>query len=398
VSQSLNAVVTVLDPGAPGSGPLAGLRFGIKDNIGIAGVASTCASAFFADRIAAADAEVVSRLRDAGASLVATLNMAEFAMGVTSQNSVHGGVRNPWDLDRIPGGSSGGSGAAVAAGPVDVALGTDTGGSVRIPASMNGVTGLRPTVGSVSDDGVFPVCLEADVVGPLARSVGLVARTHAVLTGRPVAGVAPPSTVGVVTVPLAVDDGVAVRVDAAVRDLESAGARLVPVTVPGFAEVRESLYTVVYADVAAQHRERILGEPERFQPDTLTRFRLGLDTTPAQRAAAMAEIEEFRRGLDALFADVDVLLTPTVAVDVPLIGGDPDVLAVTRRVGELTAPWSAHLGPTLALPVGPHPGSGMPVGVQLTGPAGSEDLLFAAGATFQRRTSWHELRPPLHAA
>jgi aspartyl-tRNA(Asn)/glutamyl-tRNA(Gln) amidotransferase subunit A len=92
VSQSLNAVVTVLDPGAPGSGPLAGLRFGIKDNIGIAGVASTCASAFFADRIAAADAEVVSRLRDAGASLVATLNMAEFAMGVTSQNSVHGGT------------------------------------------------------------------------------------------------------------------------------------------------------------------------------------------------------------------------------------------------------------------------------------------------------------------
>lgn len=397
----LNAVVTTIDPGRPRPGPLAGLRFGIKDNIDVAGVVSSCASAFFADRVAAADAEVVARLRGAGAALVATLNMAEFAMGVTSQNSVHGGVRNPWDLDRIPGGSSGGSGAAVAAGLVDVALGTDTGGSVRIPASMNGVTGLRPTVGAVSNDGVFPVCLEADVVGPLARTVDLVARTHAVLTGtagapRTVgARTVGPRTVGVVTLPMAVDAGVAARVDAAAREL---GATLVPVVVPGFAQVRESLYTVVYADVAARHRARILAEPQRFQPDTLTRFRLGLDITAAQRAVAMAEIEEFRRGLDVLFAEVDVLLTPTVAVDVPRVGDDPDVVAVTRRVGELTAPWSAHLGPTLALPVGLHPGSGMPVGMQLTAPVGREDLLFAVGAQFQRRTAWHELRPEIHLA
>ena len=385
----LNAVVTPLDPGPPGTGPLAGLRLGIKDNIAIAGVRSTCASAFLAGHVAARDATVVARLRAAGASLVATLNMAEFAMGVTSQNSVHGGVRNPWDPSRIPGGSSGGSGAAAAAGLVDVALGTDTGGSVRLPASMNGVTGLRPTVGAVSNAGVYPVCADVDTVGPLARTVDLVARTHAVLAARPTRAVAPPRRIGLPAVD--VDAGVAEVVAAAARELERSGARLVPVQVPGLHDVREALYTVIYADVAARHRDRIDAEPERFQPDTLTRFRIGLDTTPAERDAAFAEVMAFRCAMARVLADVEVLLTPTVPVDVPRIGSDP------ARINTLTAPWSAHLGPTLALPVGPHPASGMPVGMQLTAAPWGEDVLFAAGACFQRRTRWHELRPDLHA-
>lgn len=152
-----NAIVTALDEGPGGSGPLAGWRVGVKDNVAVAGVRSTRGSAFFTEHVASTDAEVVTRLRAAGAGITATLNMAEFALGVTSQNSVHGGVVNPWDPGRIPGGSSGGSGAAVAAGLVDAALGTDTGGSVRLPASMCGVTGLRPTYGTVPENGVFPL-------------------------------------------------------------------------------------------------------------------------------------------------------------------------------------------------------------------------------------------------
>ena len=143
----LNAVVTPIDETPGTTGPLAGWRVGAKDNVAVAGVRSTRGSAFFAEHVAEDDAEVVTRLRAAGAGIVATLNMAEFALGVTSQNSVHGGVANPWDPPHIPGGSSGGSGAAVAGGLVDAALGTDTGGSVRLPASMCGVTGLRPSYG-----------------------------------------------------------------------------------------------------------------------------------------------------------------------------------------------------------------------------------------------------------
>lgn len=390
-----NAVVTTIPAGPGVAGPLAGWRLGVKDNIGVAGVRSTCASAFLADRVADADATVVTRLRAAGAGVVATLNMAEFALGVTSQNSVHGGVRNPWDPTRIPGGSSGGSGAAVAAGLLDAALGTDTGGSVRLPAAMCGVTGLRPTYGSVPEDGVFPCCPETDATGPLTRSAADAALVAAVLAGREAVRPGPrsPGTIGVVDLAGDVDPGVAARVDEAAQVFAAGGVALRPVHVPGVDTVRDDLYTVVYHDLAALHRERLTTAPERFQPDTLTRLRLGTAITAADRARALARMATFRAAVAAVLDDVDVLLTPTVPVDVPRIGADPDVVALTRRVGELTAPWAVHRGPTLTVPVGPHPVSGMPVGMQLTGRAEADDALCAVGAWFQEQTSWHTSRP-----
>jgi aspartyl-tRNA(Asn)/glutamyl-tRNA(Gln) amidotransferase subunit A len=404
----VNAVVSRTDERPGNTGPLAGWRIGVKDNVSVAGVRATRGSAFFADHIAEHDAEVVTRLRAAGAGIVATLNMAEFALGVTSQNSVHGGVANPWDPTRIPGGSSGGSGAAVASGLVDAALGTDTGGSVRLPASMCGVTGLRPTYGTVGENGVFPCCPETDATGPITRTARDAALVTAVLAGREPVAPAPrrPDVVGVVVLPGAVDPGhgaerswtietgVATRVDAAARVFADAGSQLRPITVSGLDAVREDLYTVVYHDLAALHAERLRNAPERFQPDTLTRLRLGLDVSAEDRARAMDALAVFRAGVDALLADVDVLLTPTVPVDVPRIGADPDVVALTKRIGELTAPWAVHRGPTLTVPVGPHPASGMPVGMQLTGPVGADDAVCAVGAWFQDRTTWHEQRPP----
>jgi aspartyl-tRNA(Asn)/glutamyl-tRNA(Gln) amidotransferase subunit A len=392
----LNAVVTPVDETPGTSGPLAGWRIGVKDNVAVAGVRSTRASAFFADHVAASDAEVVTRLRAAGAGIVATLNMAEFALGVTSQNSVHGGVVNPWDPARLPGGSSGGSGAAVAGGLVDAALGTDTGGSVRLPAAMCGVTGLRPTYGTVPEDGVFPCCPETDATGPLTRTARDAALVTAVLTGREPVAPEPrrPDVVGVVELSgVPVDPAVAARVDEATRVFADGGAVVREVTVPGLDSIRDDLYVVVYHDLAAFHAERLRDEPDRFQPDTLTRLRLGLDFTAADRAAALERLAAFRAGVDALLDDVEVLLTPTVPVDVPKIGDDPDVVALTKRIGELTAPWAVHRGPTLQVPVGPHPGSGMPVGMQLTGPVGADDAVCAAGAWFQDRTPWHTARP-----
>jgi aspartyl-tRNA(Asn)/glutamyl-tRNA(Gln) amidotransferase subunit A len=398
VRAATNAVITEIDPPLPhaADGPLAGVRVGLKDNIDTAGVRTTCGSAFFADRVPHRDAEVVSRLAAAGAQMVAKLNLSEFAVGLTSQNSAAGPVRNPWDLSRVPGGSSGGSAAAVAAGLVDVALGTDTGGSVRVPAAACGITGLRPGISVVPDAGTFPVCDRVDTVGPMARDVGLVARTFAVLAGRgprePVP--APPRRIGVPEIWFDdLDCGVAQVVGAAGRVFADAGTQLVPVQVTGIGSAQDVLYTIIYSGMADLHAER-LTRPELFQPDTLTRVRVGAGVCEDERAEALGAQREFQRGLDELFTVVDVLLSPALPVDVPLARTDDDVLTTTRRLAQLSAPWSLHAGPTLALPAGRHPVSGMPVGFQLTAAVGGEDLLLDVGAWFQQQTSWHTRRPP----
>jgi aspartyl-tRNA(Asn)/glutamyl-tRNA(Gln) amidotransferase subunit A len=398
VLAATNAVITAIDPPLPhaADGPLAGVRVGLKDNIDTAGVRTTCGSVYFADRVPDSDAEVVSRLRAAGAQLVAKLNMSEFAVGLTSQNSASGPVRNPWDTRRVPGGSSGGSAAAVAAGLVDLALGTDTGGSVRVPAAACGVTGLRPGISVVPDAGTFPVCELVDTVGPIARDVGLVARAFAVLAGREVRALepAPPRRIGVLAPWFDdLDPGVAAVVATAGALFAEGGSELVPVRVPGMCSAQDVLYTIVYAGMADLHQER-LAHPGLFQSDTLTRVLVGTGVTEGDRVEALEAREEFQRGLDEVFEQVDVLLTPTLPIDVPPAGTDDDVLAVTRRLAQLSAPWSLHAGPTLALPAGRHPVSGMPVGLQLTAAVGGEDLLLDAGAWFQERTDWHAARPP----
>ncbi|WP_254781730.1 amidase [Modestobacter sp. DSM 44400] len=390
--------MTWIDPPLPhaAEGPLAGVRVGLKDNIDTAGVRTSCGSGFFAERVPDADAVVVTRLAGAGAEMVAKLTMSEFAVGLTTQNSASGPCHNPWDLSRVPGGSSGGPAAAVAAGLVDLALGTDTGGSVRLPAAACGVTGLRPGVGTVPSGGTFPVCELVDTVGPLARSVPLVARAFAVLAGRPVREPVParPRRIGLPESWFdGLDDGVAEVVAAAGRVFAEAGTELVPVQVGGVGAAQDVLYTIVYLELLELHRDR-LAEPRRFQPDTLARIHLGEGLTEGHRDEALAIRAEYQQELDELFTDIDVLLTPTLPVDVPRAAGGDDVLTLTRRLGQFTAPWSLHAGPTLALPVGRHPVSGMPVGAQLTAAVGGEDLLLDAGAWFQERTSWHTAVPP----
>jgi aspartyl-tRNA(Asn)/glutamyl-tRNA(Gln) amidotransferase subunit A len=397
VRAATNAVVRVIDPPLPhaADGPLAGVRVGLKDNIDTAGVPTTCGSAFFTDRVPDVDAEVVARLAAAGAQMVAKLNLSEFALGLTTQNSAAGPCRNPWDLDRVPGGSSGGSAAAVAAGLVDLALGTDTGGSVRVPAAACGVTGLRPGISVVPDAGTFPVCELVDTVGPLARGVGLVARAFAVLAGREVRDPqpVPPRRIGVPAPWFDLDPGVAEVVAAAGQVFADGGVELVPVEVPGICSAQDVLYTIIYPWFTDLHQQR-LEHPELFQADTLTRLRVGARVSEDEQEAALGAQREFARGLEEVFAHVDVVLTPTLPVDVPSADTDDDVLTLTRRLTALTAPWSLHAGPTLTLPAGRHPVSGMPVGLQLTAAVGGEDALLDAGAWFQQRTSWHTLRPP----
>lgn len=405
VAERLNTVISWVpdelgsDPAAS-SGPLAGVRIGVKDNIEVGGVRSTCGSEFFADRVAADDATCVSALKSAGAVITSTLNMAEFAVGVTSQNSASGGSVNPWDARRVPGGSSGGSGVAVAAGVVDVALGTDTGGSIRLPAACCGVTGLRPSTGVLDMSGIFPVSADFDTVGPLARTARQVRETFAVLAGSDVTGADTDSLRVAVPHPFVTGDIDPAIVDAITETVElirQLGHHIVECRVPHSESAQDVVYTLIYSDLARMHAERLHDEPTRFQQATRERIALGLTISDEQRAAALRQRDLFRAAMTDMFGEIDVVLTPAMPVDVPQIGVGEAVVAQARRMGQLTYPWSLHDGPTLALPVGVHP-SGMPIGAQLTAARLREGTVLALAEQVQEHSDWHLRLPPVRVS
>ena len=264
-------------------GPLHGLPVALKDNIDTAGIRTTAGAGFLADRVPREDAAVVERLDAAGAVLVGKVQLHELAYGGTTQNPHFGPCRNPWDPERIPGGSSGGSGAAVAAGMCAAALGTDTGGSVRIPAALNGVSGLRPTTGAISNRGLVWLTHSFDTIGPLARTVEDVAALYATLAGYDPEE--PTSVPGSQGDPLAeletgiegmriglpasfyfddADEPVVAAVRAAGDALAGLGASVVEVELPGSAEALEAGTRIIWAEALATHRDRLAAEPESF--------------------------------------------------------------------------------------------------------------------------------------
>ena len=309
----VNAVITVVDDparveaaaadAAAGEGrslgPLHGMPVMLKDNIATAGIRTTSGSKLFADSVPAVDAEVVRRLKRAGAIVVGKTNMAELALGGTTQNHHFGRCRNPWDLERVPGGSSGGSAAAVASEMCAGALGTDTGGSIRIPAALTGVAGLRPTVGRVSNRGTTPVSPTLDTVGPIARRVVDVARLFAVIAGDDGQDSSPAAQTPADLLP-ALDepiDGVRIglparfcfdrlhpEVDDAVRvaakTLERLGAELRDVDLPEIEPAFAAARGMIIADAAAVHRERLARRPDDFGPDVREWLRDGAAIRP----------------------------------------------------------------------------------------------------------------------
>lgn len=392
-------------------GALHGVLIGVKDNIDTAGLRTTAGSAILDANIPQEDAPVVRRLRDAGAIVVAKLNLAEFAWGGTTQNVTYGSCRNPWGADRIPGGSSGGSGVALVAGYCELALGTDTGASVRLPASVTGVLGLRPTFGSVSNRGTFPTALTQDTVGAMGRSAAMTATLAAVIAGYDAADpCSTPDTFEAADAQLGrdivglrigipetfffddLDPGVATRVDDFVAWMRSAGAMIVPV--PDFeqAEAFTHWSTIVPAEGAGHHEAQLRARPDEYSADVRGRLTAGLEITGAALARSLRWRAVYRRRLAAVFDDLDVIVTPTVGVDVPPITGN-DSREQTAALGRITYPWALHDGPTLNLPVGFHPRSGMPVGIAVTAARGGEALLFRVADRYQRDTDWH-LRTP----
>ena len=396
------------------SGPLQGLFMSVKDNIEVAGVRTTWGSRTFLDHVSREDAEVVRRLRAAGAILVGKDNLAEFAYGGTSQNEISAGVRNPWNFQRIAGGSSGGSGAAVAAGLSDASLGTDTAGSVRIPAALCGVVGLRPTIGRISNRGSFEDSVTFDTIGPLARTVSAVARVFAAIAGhdpedpgsvdRPLDNFWPQLWQGVQGLRIGIPrsfyfDGlekdVESRVLEAMRVFEAAGAVLRDVTVPRADEshARTSL-CLLAADMADLHRERMQHQPDLIGSEVLRRLESGRAISAADYAQSLRWLRRWRQDVSRLFADVDILLTPTTPLVAPDIAASPDMIAATRQLSRFTVGIGAAGFPAMSVPCG-FDRQGLPIGMQLIARPFDEPTLFRAGVAYQERTAFHQRFPGL---
>jgi aspartyl-tRNA(Asn)/glutamyl-tRNA(Gln) amidotransferase subunit A len=409
----LCAVITLLEEGAlctagrldaesAGRGPLHGVAVGLKDNIDVEGVPSTAGSAHLGSVPAAADATVTRLLREAGAVVLAKNNMAEFAMGVTGRNASFGDCRNARDAARIAGGSSSGSAVAVAAGMMDASLGTDTGGSGRIPAAVNGVVGIRPTHGRVSNRGILPVSATFDTVAPIAADVRTAAAVLAVLDwwdagdassaqGRrtPVGALLDAGLeglrvgVGSGFFGAGVEPGVRQVVSRAVELLRAHGAQVQPVEVPGVGEAQDRMLDIMYPEAAAVHAERMRQAPETIDPDVLRRLRIGALVPPERTEEAQSWRREFQRRVDEMFGSVDVVATPTIPIDVP-VRDAVDLAASTRQIARFTYVWAMYGGPSMSLPCGLHPGSGMPVGLQLAAAPWREDVLLRAAAGYER--------------
>ena len=425
-SERLNAFITVAPEAARGAadaadkaagegrwlGLLHGMPMAVKDNIETAGLKTTSGSTFYENHVPNDDAPVVARLRRAGAVLVGKATLHELCFGIRSVNPVSGQCHNPWNTDRVPGGSSGGSGAALAADLVQGALGSDTGGSVRLPASFCGVSGLRPTVGRVPNHGASPVSATYDTIGPMARSVLDVARILAVIAGldrrdpisvdRPLENFLPRLGDGVAGLRIGVPrnfyfedvpDDIAGPVQAALRELERQGAHLVDVEVPGASETHIHATLMIFSDACAHHDERLTSRPEGFSDDVHARMINGHKFTAVDYAGAVRAREAWRRTLADLFEEVDILASPTTPADPPLVVDDRSLLEATRDATRNTYAGGLGAIPGLSVPCG-FSAAGLPVGLQLEAAWWREPLLLRAGAAYQATTEWHLARPP----
>ncbi|HIM99002.1 MAG TPA: Asp-tRNA(Asn)/Glu-tRNA(Gln) amidotransferase subunit GatA [Gammaproteobacteria bacterium] len=401
------------EQGAVG-GLLAGVPISVKDCIDVAGTPCTNGSTLFADYVPEIDALVVQRLRQAGAVILGKTNLHEFAYGSTTQNPHYGSTRNPWDLDRIPSGSSGGAGASVAAQMCVGAVGSDTGGSVRTPAAINGVSGLRPSMGSIPMTGSFTrICPAIDTVGPLGESVEIVARMFAVMAGyddddlysvrREQPDFLGSLDNGIKGIRIGLpqkfffedlEEGVGSAVEASAQRLAALGADIVEIELEGAEYAQQSVMPMVWADAYEYHRERVESAPEKFGRDVLDRILLGRDIAGCDYAAALRARERWNRTVDRTLEQVDVILTPTTPITAPLVEESSDMLSTTHHLTRFTYLFSWAGLPGLSVPCG-FTSAGMPIGMLLNGRPWEETLLFQIGHSYQNDTDWHSRRPPL---
>jgi aspartyl-tRNA(Asn)/glutamyl-tRNA(Gln) amidotransferase subunit A len=371
-------------------GPLHGIPIALKDLYDTKGIRTTAASKQYANRIPTEDADVVRLLKAAGAVIIGKANMDEFAYNYTGETSAYGTARNPWNTALSPGGSSGGSAVAVAAGLCFAALGSDTGGSIRLPSAFCGVTGYKPTWGQLSANGVLPLAWTLDTVGPMARSAADIEAVYNAIGGRPTPTKAP--RFGLPRKPFfeQLKPETAQLIESALRHFPAPRETQFPAvpTIPGAPELTQPYGTVLYAEAYAFHKQMVEKSPQNYHPQTRDTIALGAATPAAEYIAARRELERYRASAAQLFPNVDLLLTPTTSGPAfPL--GKPGGLLFLRN----TSLWNLFGLPTISIPCG-FTKSGLPVGLQITGRPGEDALVLAAAKTFQHKTDFHLRRPP----
>ena len=382
-------------------GSLHGIPIGVKDIIDVVGVPMTAGSDFLRNNVAEDDAEVVRRLRGAGAIIIGKTHLHEFALGATSENPHYGPVRNPWNTNHTPGGSSGGSGAAVAAGLCLGALGSDTGGSVRIPSSFCNLTGLRPGKNQISTQGVVPLTWSLDTIGPMADSVHDIAlmldalemrrdsyvnnfnkSVSSLRIGVPVGEYFEEDTDGEVTM----------HVRMAIKTLVDLGMQSTEVSLPLVNKIREAAGIILITEAAAYHQGRLETEPERFGLDVRQRLENARDYTAIDYALARQTAREWRAVLRTMFQDtVDVIALPTMPIPAPAFEG-LDSVSDTSRMVRFTHPFTMSALPCLSMPCG-FTSAGLPIGIQLVAPR--TELLLQVAHAYQQNTDWATRRPDL---
>jgi aspartyl-tRNA(Asn)/glutamyl-tRNA(Gln) amidotransferase subunit A len=415
LNPSLNAFITVMGDSALEEarsaeaqiarslwrGPLHGMPIALKDLIDTAGVRTTAASALYKNRVPPQDAEVVRRLRAAGAVIIGKNNLHECAYGGSSLISYFGEVHNPCDPDRIAGGSSGGSAAAVVAGMACAAIGTDTAGSVREPAALCGCVGLKPTYGRVSIRGVIPLSTSLDHIGALTRSVTDAAIVLQAIAGYDAQDVTSPNVPvsdyagaladGATNLRVGVprhyffddlDGEVAAAVDAALDTVDSLVAEIT--------EIRLDVptdRTLQAAEAFAYHAEDVAQRCDLLFPETVRRIRNGEEVTAAEYIARRREIDQARRDIATAFRDADLFVTPTIPLPAPTIAelkADPEALRPAElKLLHNTRPFNVWGLPAISIPCGSSK-NGLPIGLQIAGPHWREDLVLRLAYAYEQ--------------
>ena len=400
-------------------GPLHGVPLAHKDLFHIGGLPTSCgtktAEYFFAER----DATAVTRLVEAGANTLGKLNMAELAMGPFGDNTHHGDAQNPWRAGHVSGGSSSGSGVAVAAGLALGALGTDTGGSIRLPAACCGIVGLKPTYGRVSRAGAMPLSWAMDHIGPMARTVADVALMLEVIAGHdPADATSSPrevpgymaelerSIAGLrVAIPEnyyldGVDAEVAAATRAALAAFERLGARVASLRLPDPQVIHDVSSIIARAESSVVHSRILRERPHELQPAVRARLAVGTRISAHDYLQALRLRARLARGFNEdVFADTDLLVLPAIPEPAPALAdataGEGEAIAARMgRFSRLTRPWNGLGLPVLALPCG-FAASGLPLGMQIVGRPFDEATVLRAGHAYEGASDWHRRRPSL---
>jgi aspartyl-tRNA(Asn)/glutamyl-tRNA(Gln) amidotransferase subunit A len=396
-------------------GPLHGVPIGLKDLIYTKGIRTTMGSGVYKDFIPDVDAAVVQKLKQAGAVIIGKLNTHEFAYGSTGDVSYFGGVRNPYDTSKMTGGSSSGSGAAVAAALCFGALGTDTGGSIRIPASACGIVGMKPTFGRVSKNGVYPLAHTLDHVGPMTRTVRDNAMLLGILAGYDHGDPYSVQQAGedftrflgdsirgkVIGIPSSfyfdhVEEEVKRKIEEAIDLYRSMGAEVRTVDIAGLSEISWSQLKTIQSEAYAVHQELLVSNADKYHPEVLERFQVSAEAKGYEYVKAQDIRRRVQESFRRVFESIDVLVTPTIPILPPDIGQrEIDIKGQSEPVRaallRLTGPTNVTGLPSMSIPCG-FSKTGLPIGLQLIGGAFNEALLYQFGAAFEKEASISTLK------